>query len=229
MNPTQKEKTFDESTLADRWLEIVLLHKNKLVALVSIILIVVGGGLFWMQKVKTDEKAASLELMKVAPYVASASSASPAENDAVLGNLQTIIKRWGHTPSGNQARLYLATLYCNSGKTGEALALYEAFKSGNKDLQASAIGGSAACRVQQKKYAEAAAGYEKASQTAENEALKAMYLNNAAESYRLDGQPAEAVKRFEQVVKSWPESSSAAVAQRTLWRLEGQGVPVPQL
>ena len=226
MNTPQNQNTFDDSALADKWLEIVILHKNKLIAIVTIIVLVVGGSFYWIQKMKVDEQSASLALQKVAPFV---ETSTGADNDAVVTNLQTIIKRLGHTPSGNKARLYLASLWLDSGKSDEALAMYDSFKSRNSDLQASAIGGAAACQVQNKAWAEAATGYEKASQRAENEALKAMYLNKAAESYVLGGQPGEAVKRLEQVVKSWPATSSAGIAQRTLWRLSGQGVSVPQL
>ncbi len=229
MNTTQNKKAFDDAALADSWLEITMLHKNKIIALVSILLIAGGGIFYWMQKSRVDEQQASLALSKLTPAIEAASKPGEASNKALASNMQTIIKRWGYTPSGNKAKLYLATLYYNSGKPGEALALYAKVKSGNNDLQASAIGGAAACHVQQKQFAKAATAYAKASETADNEALKAMYLNKAAESYVLDKQPAEAVKQLEKVIKSWPETSSAVVAQRTLWRLEGSGSPVPQL
>jgi len=229
MNTTQNKNGFDDSTLADNWLEIVMLHKNKIITLVSIVLIVTGGIFYWIQKSRVDEEQASLALSKLLPAVEAASETGSTDNEALVSNMQTIIKRWGYTPSGNKTKLYLATLWYNGGKTNEALALYDKVKSNNKDLQASAIAGAAACHVQDKKFAEAATAYEKASETAENEALKAMYLNKSAENYVLGKQPAEAVKRLEKVIKSWPETSSAVVALRTLWRLEGAGVPVPQL
>ncbi|HHE31921.1 MAG TPA: hypothetical protein ENL07_04660 [Chlorobaculum parvum] len=229
MNTTPNNNGFDDATLADNWLEIVMLHKNKIIALVSIILIVGGGIFYWIQKSRVDEEQAALALSKLTPAVEAASETGSTDNEALVSNMQTIIKRWGYTPSGNKTKLYLATLWFNAGKTNEALVLYDKVKSDNKDMQASAIAGSAACHVQDKKFAKAATAYAKASETAENEALKAMYLNKAAESYVLDKQPAEAVKRLEQVIKSWSETSSAVVAQRTLWRLEGSGVPVPQL
>jgi len=229
MNTTQNKNAFDDSTLADGWLEIVMLHKNKIIILVSIILLAAGGSFYWLQKSRVDEQQASAALSKLIPAIEVASETGDTDNAKLVSNMQTIIKRWGYTPSGNKTRLYLATLWYNNGKTSEALALYEKVKSDNKDLQAAAIAGAAACHVQDKQFAKAATAYAKASETAENEALKAMYLNKAADSYVLDKQPAEAVKQLEKVIKSWPETSSAVVANRTLWRLEGAGVPIPQL
>lgn len=229
MNTTKNRNAFDDSTLADSWLEIVMLHKSKIIALVTVILIAVAGTLYWIQKSRVDEQQAEAALSKLIPAVDAASEPGGTDNEVLISDMRTIIKRWGYTPSGNKTKLYLATIWFNSGKTGEALALYEKVKSDNKDIHAAAIAGAAACHVQDKQFAKAATAYEKASDTAKNEALKAIYLNKAAESYIQENQPAEALKQLKRVIKSWPETSSAMVAHRTLWRLEGAGVPMPQL
>jgi len=216
MNTARAPQALPKPTFID-----LLLEKKKLIiGILLIIAVTVGGVLFWMQKTKADEQQASLALSKVVPWIETGDSVK-----AVKG-LKEIIAGYSGTPSGNMSRLYLATIYYTMNRPDEALPLYNAFTSPTKDLQASAIAGAASCNVQKKAFTAAAEGFEKASATAENESLKAMYLNKAAESYIAAGKPNQAVKLFDQIIKSWPATSSAAVAQRTMWRLSGQGVQV---
>jgi predicted negative regulator of RcsB-dependent stress response len=202
-------------------IDLLLEKKELLIGLVIAIALIVGGALFWMQKTRADEERASLALSKASVWI------QTGDSERATKSLKDIVTSYGGTASGNMARLYLATIYYTMNRPDEALAMYRAFSSGNKDLQASALAGAASCNVQKKAFTAAAEGFEKASDAAENEALKAMYLNKAAESDIAAGKPDQAVKLLDKVVKSWPGTSSAAVAQRTMWRLSGQGVQVP--
>jgi len=228
MNTTQYQKELPEPTLSDRMLEISIRYKNQLTILFILVCLTAGGALFWIQKTKADEAAASLAIEKITPWLETGDLNRAVNGEGPVKGLTAIINTWGGTSSGNMARLYLATIYFNTGKTDEALAMYKAFSSGNKDLQASAIAGAATCHDQKKAYGKAAPEYEKASKTSENEALKALYLNKAADSYASAGQTDKAAGLLDQVIKTWPGTSSAGIAQRALWRLSGQGVTVPQ-
>ncbi|NTV01742.1 MAG: tetratricopeptide repeat protein [Chlorobiaceae bacterium] len=203
------------------FIDLLLEKKQLLIVLLIAIALIGGGGFFWMQKTKTDEANASMALSKASVWI------QTGDSERATKALKEIVNGYGGTASGNMARLYLATIYYTMNRPDEALAMYRAFSSGNKDLQASALAGAASCNVQKKAFTAAAEGFEKASDAAENESLKATYLNKAAESDILAGKPAEAVKLLDKVVRSWPGTSSAAVAQRTMWRLSGQGIQVP--
>ncbi|MCE1274822.1 MAG: tetratricopeptide repeat protein [Chlorobiaceae bacterium] len=203
------------------FIDLLLEKKQLLITIVVLIALTAGGVVFWMQKSKADEEKASLALSKVVPWI------QTGDADHATKGLREVIGSYGGTRSGNMAKLYLATIYYTMNKPDDALAMYNAFKSDNKDLQASALAGAAACNVQKKAFAAAADSYEKASDAAENEALKSMYLNKAAENLIAAGKTGDAVKLLDKVIKSWPTTSSAAVAQRSLWRLSGQGVEVP--
>lgn len=220
MNETTSEairKALPKPSIID-----LLLEKKKLVITVLLLLAVAAAGVFaWMQKTKADEEKAAMELAKAVPWI------QAGDADRASRSLKAVIANYGGTHSGNMARIYLATIDFTLGKTDEALALYNDVDSGNKDLKASAIAGAAACNVQKKAFTAAAEGYEQASGTAETETLKAMYLNRAAESLVAAGKTGDAVKMLSRIVKEWPATSSAAVAQRTIWRLSGQGVQVP--
>jgi predicted negative regulator of RcsB-dependent stress response len=202
------------------FVDLLLEQKKLIIGIILIIAVTAGGAYFWTQKTQADEEKASLALSKAVTWIETGDSVK-----AVKG-LKEIVSGYGSTRSGNMARLYLGTIYYNMNRPDEALAMYNAFSGGNKDLQASALAGAAACNVQKKAFTAAAESYEKASATAENESLKAMYLNKAAENDIEAGKPDMAAKLLNQVIKSWPGTSSAAIAQRTMWRLAGQGVQV---
>lgn len=202
-------------------IDLLLEKKQLLVGLVLVIALLAGGTFFWMQKTKADEQKASLALSKAAVWI------QTGDAEKATRSLKEIVDSYGSTPSGNMARLYLATIDYNLNRPDEALTLYRAFSSGNRDLQASALAGAASCNVQKKAFAAAAEDFEKASEKAENEALKAIYLNKAAESDLSAGKTDQAVKLLDKIVKSWPGTSAALIAQRTMLRLSGQGIQVP--
>ncbi|NTU58055.1 MAG: tetratricopeptide repeat protein [Chlorobiaceae bacterium] len=224
MNTSQPQKALPAPTISDRLLELYIKQQKLIITILVVLCVGAGGYFLWMQKTKADENAAALALAKATTLIQAGDLAKAVDGDGTTKGLKGIVGSYGGTPSGNMARLYLGTIFFNSNKPDEALVMYNAFSSPNKDLQASALAGAAACHIQKKAFAEAAAGYEKASAAAENEALKAMYLNKAAESYVAAGTPDKAVNLFDQVIKRWPGTSSAGVSQRSLWRLSGEGV-----
>ncbi|NTU52938.1 MAG: hypothetical protein HGA97_04385 [Chlorobiaceae bacterium] len=229
MNTSSPQKEPTRLKLYDHLLAIAIKRKNIIMPLISAICLSAGGGLFWMQKIKADEAAASIALSKDIALVKAGELDKAIEGTGGNKGLKTIIKTWGHTESGNMSRLYLATFSYDSGKIDEALAMYNNFNSKNNDLQAAAIAGAAACHVQKKAFSTAATEFEKASSTAENEALKSMYLKLAAENQDLAGQPDKAAQLLVKVIRTWPGSASAGMARRTLLYLEGKGATVPPL
>ncbi|NTW51145.1 MAG: tetratricopeptide repeat protein [Chlorobiaceae bacterium] len=224
MNTDQSPKALTELSLTDKMLAFAIKQQKLIIGLVVLICVAGGSYFLWMQKTTADENNASLALAKVTAWIQTGDLARSVDGEGSTKGLKGIVSSYSGTPSGNMARLYLATIYFTSNKPDEALVMYNAFTSPNKDLQASAQAGAASCHVQKKAFAEAAAGYEKASATAENEALKAMYLNKAAESLVAAGSPDKAAKLFDEIVNKWPGTSFAGVAQRSLWRLSGEGV-----
>ncbi|HWQ27075.1 MAG TPA: tetratricopeptide repeat protein [Chlorobaculum sp.] len=224
MSTYQSQKALPKPTLTDRLLEIYLKQRKLIISTVVLLCVAAGGAFLWMQKTRADENTASIALAKATAWIQTGDLAKAIDGDGTTKGLKGIAGSYGSTQSGNMARLYLGTIYYTTNRPDEALVMYNAVSTSNKDLQASALAGAAACHVQKKAFAEAAAGYEKASAAAENEALKAMYLNKAAESYAAAGTLDKASKLFDQIIKTWPGSSSAGVAQRSLWRLSGQGI-----
>ncbi len=224
MSTDKSQNALTELSLTDNLLAFAIKQQKLIIGIVVVLCVTAGGYFLWMQKINADENSASVALAKVTTWIQTGEIAKAVDGEGATKGLKGIVGSYGSTTSGNMARLYLGTIYFTSNKPDEALVMYNEFTSPNKDLLASAQAGAAACQIQKKAFTAAAAGYEKASATAENDALKAMYLGKAAESYAAAGTPDKAAKLFDEIVKKWPGTSFAGVAQRSLWRLSGEGV-----
>jgi tetratricopeptide (TPR) repeat protein len=228
MNTTRAQRALPEPTIGDRLFEVGARFRTPIISIVVILALSAAGYFFWVQKTKTDEATASLALSKVNSWIQTGDLEKAIDGDKTTKGLKGIVSSYGDTPSGNVARLYLGTIYYSMSKPDMALATFKSFTHTNKDLQASALAGEAACYVQMKSFPKAADAYEKASAAADNEALKSQYLNKAAESHDAAGAPDKAVKIYEEIIKNWPGSSAAGVAQRSMLRLAGEGVKIVQ-
>ena len=227
-NTPRAQRALPAPTIGDRLIEAFLRFRTLIISIVVILAVAAAGYFFWMQKTKTDEANASMALAKVNSWIQTGDLEKAIDGDKSTKGLKSIISSYGDTPSGNISRLYLATLYYSMNKPDMALATFKSFTHNNKDLQASALAGEAACYVQMKSFAKAADAYSNASTAAENEALKSQYLNKAAENQDAAGAPDKAVKIYQEIIKTWPGSSAAGVAQRSLLRLAGEGVQFVQ-
>lgn len=229
MNTLQPPNEHPVPTLSDRLLAFAIMRKKPLIALVVVISLSAGAALLWMQKTRADEASASIALSKAIALLNTGQIDKAIEGNGPVKGLKSIVKNWGGTASGNMGRLYLATLYYDTGRYDEALGMYNSFSGKNIDMKAAALAGAASCHLQKKAFPTAASEFEKASETAENHSLKAMYLKQAAECYDLAGQPDKAGELIVHLIRTWPETSFAAMARQKIPFLEGKGAKVPQL
>jgi tetratricopeptide (TPR) repeat protein len=223
MNNVAPPKQEEKLSAADNLLVGILRYKTIIIAFVLLLAVAGIGAYAWIQKTRADEQKANLELSTIAPYMHAGELRKAIDGDKNIKGLKSIVSDFGGTASGNMARLYLGTIYFSMHQPDSALVMYRSFSHTNKDLQAAALAGQAACETEKKEFAKAAASYEKASTTAENDALKSDYLNKSAENLVSAGSVAKGRALYDQIIKSWPGSSAAGVAQRSLWRLSGSG------
>jgi tetratricopeptide (TPR) repeat protein len=221
LNVSNVPQAPEKPSFADNLIASAIRYKNIIIGTLLVALVVAGGVFFWMKQMQGNEEKAALMLSRIMPVMESGDLRKAIDGDKTLPGLKSVIGQYGSTPSGNMARLILATAYYSMNKPDSALAMYGSFSHKNKDLEAAAFAGSGACHMQQKQFAKAAEDYEKASAAAENEALKAHYLVRAADNDYLAGQTAKARTRYNEIVRQFPGSSAAAIAQRSIWKLSG--------
>ncbi|MCW8797003.1 MAG: tetratricopeptide repeat protein [Chlorobium sp.] len=215
-------ETDKEAEKIDRLLEFFILHKNLIIA-VTIAIVAIAGSLVYMrqQSQSAEEKANSL--------VSSASASAQIGNwqqaidgDASLKGLREIVNEYGSTPSGNFAKILLGDSHLALGEIDSALESYRSYSGKIPDLAASAHAGAALCLSRKKELPEAAQLYEKASETATNQALKALYLSDAADTWLSLGELDKAVTLYKDVIKKYPGLAGAAKSEESLLALAGK-------
>jgi predicted negative regulator of RcsB-dependent stress response len=219
MASTQKPEdlTFDDR--AESLVEWAKANANKLMIGGVVIAVVALVGFLWRSSADKKELRASEELGRVQRVVESGNAAL-AESD-----LQAMLRRYGGTTAGIQARLLLAQVYFGQGKVDEGLRELDQVKSPGP-YAASLSGLKAAGLEQAGKLAEAAAAYQQAAAAAPTELARAGYQSDAARTFLAAGNADEA-RRIWQAMASDDASPLAGEARVRLGELQikpiGQG------
>lgn len=217
--PSNRETA--KTRAADNLLYIAIKYRNALIGVVILLVAIGGGTAFWLNHQKNAETEASMHLSKIAPLLDRNDFRKAIDGSAGNRGLKSISADYGSTPSGRMASLLLANAYYSIGRYDSALAVYKKTSLKDKDLAAAVLAGTGACQAEQKKYGEAAASYEAASEKAENKTLKAHYQANAADNHLDAGNPEKASELYKKTVADYPGSTGAALAQRSLWQMSG--------
>ena len=155
-------------------------------------------------------------------------SLNQARSAAEAGNLplasselQKIIQTYKGTDAATEAMLTLNQVRMVNGQSELAAVGLRDFLATNPDQKylAPANGLLGSALENSKHFAEAGAAYQKASETATLEYLRARYLIDAGRAYRAAGKNAEAVAAYRTVVEKHSKSSSFTEAQVRLAEL----------
>ena len=185
------------------------------IALVGVLL----GLYFYKSRISNEE--ASTALGKIYSYYDQASSDPNSYNVAINGiperkveGLKSIVDKYGSTPSGEVARIYLGNAYYATGNVDEAMKMFESFSSSDPTLTAAALAGQGACYESKQNFEQAASMFEKAGgmQTLSG----AEYLQSAARCYGLKGDKAKALELCKKIKKDYPKSAQAREIDRYL-------------
>lgn len=150
--------------------------------------------LLWRASVDKKELRAS-EALASAQRVVESGNAALAQSD-----LQAVLQRYGSTKAGTTARLLLAQVYFNQGKTEEGLRELNAIGAGGAHAM-SVHALKAAGLEQAGKPAEAAVEYEAAAAAATTDIGKASYQSDAARAYRAAGNNDAARRLWDAIAK----------------------------
>lgn len=223
MNDIQQEQP--KASALDSLLFLAIKHKQALVVALALVAAVLAGLFFWTRSLQQREAEASLALSRLTPLLERGMLQEAIGSEEGAEGLREVASRYDGTPSGEMASLLMASALAALGEQEAALAAFDGASMANPDLQAAVLAGKAALRSDQEAYGEAATGFEKASAKAANEALKAIYLLQAADSHLAAGNPGKAREHYETTKNSWPGTTAATLAQRGLWQLSGAEQP----
>lgn len=168
---------------------------SKLLSIGGIVIAAAAAITFlWRASADKKELRASQALAS-AQMVVQSGNAALAQSD-----LQAVLRRYGGTKAGTQARLLLAQVYFGQGKIEEGLRELESIGSGGPN-SASVHALRAAGLEQLGKPAEAAAAYEQAAAASNTNVAKASYQSDAARAYRAAGNLDAARRLWDAIAK----------------------------
>jgi predicted negative regulator of RcsB-dependent stress response len=170
----------EEETAAESFIEWVRTNAKAISIGGMVVVAAVAIGMLWRASVEKKEVRASEALGSALAVVQSGNTAL-AQSD-----LTAMIRRYGDTKAGVQARMLLAQVLYDQGKAEEGLRELEA-GSPEEPFTASYHALKAAGLEQTGKPAEAAAEYERASSAARTDLAKASYRSDAARTYLVAG------------------------------------------
>jgi len=136
-----------------------------------------------------DDLAANRELRKVQTLYQQqqyrlAISGDPNQN--IMG-LEEITEKYGGTPTGDVAMIYLGNSYLYSGELDKAAGVFDDVSPSTDMLQAAAVAGQAAVAEAKGEFADAASLFEEAARMFENELLSGDRYLSAGRCYGLAG------------------------------------------
>lgn len=166
---------------------------------------------------------------KAAELIAEAQARFDAETPdyelALLGDANgagflDVIEQYGSTPSGNLAKHYAGICYLKQGDLEQAAAYLSKFSPvrglPGAIINAQNYGLQGDVAVEQDRYKQAVALYEKAVKAADNNLTAPMYLRKAGLAAQAAGETAQAAAYFQRILDEYPASMDARDAEKLL-------------
>ncbi len=222
MEPRRPAETDSQTEKLHLLLDFLSIHKNLIITVTVGVLVLAGGFVFFLQQRQAAEKKAG-GLVALASVNAQIGNWQLAiDGDGEIKGFRDIIKEYGSTPSGNLAKIMAGNSFLSLQQVDSALAYYGSYSGKNRDLAASAKAGEAICFLEKQEQLKAANAFEQAAEKADNQALKALYLADAADACRSAGEIEKAVALYKKTIRNYPGFAGAVQAEKALLALAGK-------
>lgn len=210
-------------------------HKNRLMVIAAIALVVVGAGfLFWYSRTQQDQKASfalsqavrtmdtPLRPPNMPPQPDSPSFASAKERASEANKqLKTLVGEYPHTRSAEFARYFLGVTAVDMGDDAAATRQFQSVSDSHiASLAALAKLALASLYRSQHQYKQAIGLYNALIAKPAETVGKTTAQMGLAETYEADGQPLEAKRIYQQIQKENPASAAAQLAQEKMQALK---------
>lgn len=179
-------------------------------ALVAIIVVVSGIYLYKNYAAGKEVKAQAAIAAAQTAFAAQQYEQALKGEGANLGLLK-VIDEYSGTKTANLAKLYAAVCYANTGKTDEAIKMFEDFSGkGDEMISPAAIGALGNCYIQKGQNEKGVDLLLKAAKEADNDAISPVFLLQAGEVYESLGQNDKAVELYKQIKEKYFRSQLAS-------------------
>ena len=189
----------------------IIKYKNKFLAGIAAIVIVVGGVLGYQNFIsEPNEKKAAEALFQGEQYF-NANNYEAALNGDSLGyaGFLTVADKFNGTEAGNLANAYAGICYAQLGQYENAVKYLDKFSADDQLVSPALMGTMGNCYAQLGQLEKAAATLMKAASKADSHALSPIYLIQAGQIYEKLGKNSEAISAYKTVKEKYFNSYQA--------------------
>ena len=186
----------------------IIKYKNKFLAGIAAIVIVVGGVMGYQNFIsEPNEKKASEALYRGEQYFM-ADNYELALNGDSLGfeGLLKVAEKYSGTAAGKLANAYAGLSYAQLGQYENAVKYLDKFSADDQLVSPALMATMGNCYVQLGQLDKGAATLVKAADKANSQALSPIYLIQAGQIYEKLGKNSEAVKAYQTVKEKYPNN-----------------------
>jgi tetratricopeptide (TPR) repeat protein len=195
-------------------------NRTAVLSVLGAIVLAIAGAFFWNREQASKNQDATTKLEGIVKRYETGNYSGAIEGDSTTTGLKDIAKTYSGTPSGEQAKLYLANAYFQLRNYDEAQKAFESVSSSSPLVKGSALAGEAACYEQKKEYKKAAQLFRRASEIVRNDAIAPIYLESAGRNFELAGEKSDALAVYEKLKKEYPQSNAARTVEPIIARLK---------
>ena len=189
----------------------IIKYKNKFLAGIAAIVIVVGGVLGYQHFIsEPNEKKASEALFRGEQYFMADNYEMALNGDSLgFAGLLKVADEFGGTDAGKLANAYAGICYAQLGEYENALKYLDKFSADDQLISPAILGTMGNCYAQLNQLDKAAATLVKAANKADSHALSPIYLIQAGQIYEKLGKNSEAVNAYTTVKEKYFNSYQA--------------------
>lgn len=200
-------------------------QKYRTVIMAIIALVVVGGGGYYIYQVwfKAPKELAAKEAIYQAQRYFEIDSFQVALDgkEGQFSGMLDIISEYGGTGSANLAHYYAGASYLYLGNFDQAITFLSGYSGGDDYTQAAAYAMLGDAYSEQGNMDEAISQYEKAANTAPNEAMAPFFLRKAGLACEHTQKNDQAKTFYERIEKEYPKSADMLGIQKDIIRVTG--------
>lgn len=224
----KKQKSFSRKEIREdklvtyyyKALQLLEDYKRELRIGAGVVVVLILGYLFFLNRANVQNEEANLELSRMTPIYQQGAFLEAIEGQPGTSRigLEQIVEKYDGTENGETAKVMLANSYYFLEEIDKAQSYYEDYGGDVPLLEAASYAGVAACHESRANYAEAAEWYEKAASAFEENVLAPKYLVMAGVNYLDAGDKESAREALERVKTDYAQSAYARDVERHMAR-----------